>query len=334
MQSISRWAMLVVLGGLFAPEAWTARLAAEPLAAVPPSRTADGAAGSATIVAHVEGVAITAADVAREHDRLHRRGPEESSTNPALLAEIREHLIERRLAQKRLTALGLAASEADIDLALERLEKQLTAQNIRPADHYQQIGQTRDEVRAALRWQISWQAYLARQLTDENLQKYFAQHAREFDGTRLRISQILWKPTDESDAARQAANDEAKTIRQQIVEGKLTFAAAAREHSTGPSSAAGGDLGWIERRQPMPEAISAAAYALKPGDVSPPVWTPLGLHLVQVTEVQPGQRTWEDARGELRAAVTSYLFRWLADGERRGAKIERNPKWPPRENEN
>jgi parvulin-like peptidyl-prolyl isomerase len=71
---------------------------------------------------------------------------------------------------------------------------------------------------------------------------YFSEHAREFDGTRLQVAQILLKPSDESDAARQVAIDQAKAIRQQIVEGKVTFAAAAREQSTGPSSAAGAEL--------------------------------------------------------------------------------------------
>ncbi len=331
MQSKLRGAMLVALGGLFVLEGWPARLAAEP-PSTPVEVSRDAAAG--IVVARIDGDPITAAEVGREQERLNPRSATSSPADPALLSAIREHLIDRRLAQRRLAALGQVASQADINLALERLEKQLAAQNIRPVDHYQAIGQTRDDVRAALRWQLSWGAYLQRQLTDENLRKYFAQHPREFDGTRLRIAQIFWKPVDESAAARQAVEEQAQAIRQQIAEGKLTFAAAARKHSTGPSSAAGGDLGWIERRQPMPEAISAAAYGLKIGEVSPLVWSPLGLHLVQVTEIQAGQRTWEDARSELRPAVTNYLFRWLADGERTGAKIERNPKWPPQESEN
>lgn len=324
MQTFSRSALLCALGGLLGPGGWPAPLTAEP----PSVRGPDPNAAGVLVAARVNGEAITAADVAREVDRLGAHGSS-PRTDPALLAQLCDHLIDRRLAEQRLAALGLSASEADLDLALERLEKQLAAQNIRPADHYRQIGQTRAEVRAALRWRLSWQAYLARQLTDENLQKYFAQHAREFDGTRLRIAQILLKPADDGAAARQAAEEQAVDIRRQIAAGKLTFAEAAREHSTGPSSAAGGDLGWIERRQPMPEAIAAAAYALGVGEVSPPIWTPLGVHLVQVTEVEAGSRNWEDARNELRAAVTSYLFRWLAEGARPEAKIERNPAWPP-----
>jgi parvulin-like peptidyl-prolyl isomerase len=324
MPSISRLARLVAWGGLFALAASTTRLSAQPLTVE--SEIADVA--GAIVVAEVNGEPITAAEVAREAERVGGNRPP-ASNDPALLTQLREHLIDRRLAQQRLAALGQSASEADVDLALHRLEKQLAAQNILPADHYQQIGQTREQVRAALRWQLSWQAYLARQLTDENLQKYFAQHAREFDGTRLRIAQILLKPKDESATARQAAEKLAREIRQQIAAGKLTFAEAVRTHSTGPSSATGGDLGWIGRRQPMPEAISSAAFALAAGEVSPPVWTPLGLHLMQVTEIQPGQRTWEEARNELRPAVTNYFFRWLADGLRPEAKIERNPNWPP-----
>ncbi|MDX1945573.1 MAG: peptidylprolyl isomerase, partial [Pirellulaceae bacterium] len=223
----------------------------------------------------------------------------------------REQVIDRQLVLRALSRLGKAASDQDVAHALAGLEKQLTAQKITLAEHCRQIGLTEDDVRALLRWRLSWQAYLAEFLTDENLQKYFGKHRAEFDGTQLRVAHILLKDATLADG-----------LRADIAAGKITFAEAAKKHSTGPSAADGGDIGWIERRQPMPEAFSKAAFALKPGEVSPPVSTAFGTHLIQVLETRPGQRTWRDASAELKPAVALFLFRFLADQERKSAKIE------------
>jgi parvulin-like peptidyl-prolyl isomerase len=75
----------------------------------------------------------------------------------------------------------------------------------------------------------------------------------------------------------------------------------------------------------MPESFSQAAFLLKPGEVSTPVESPLGLHLVTVLEEKPGQRTWQEAEAELREAVAVYLFRWLADRQRPKVRIEDGP---------
>ena len=155
------------------------------------------------------------------------------------------------------------------------------------------------------------------------MQKYFDRYRREYDGSELHVAQILFKlPPDAEAAAIAAAKDKAAKLKAEIAAGKLTFAAAAREHSQAPSGAAGGDIGWIERRRPMPEDFSKVAFALKPGEISEPLASPFGVHLITVLEIKPGTKTWRDAAGELRPAVTLYLFRWIADQERPQAKIE------------
>jgi parvulin-like peptidyl-prolyl isomerase len=51
------------------------------------------------------------------------------------------------------------------------------------------------------------------------------------------------------------------------------------------------------------------------------VITPFGVHLVRCIKIEPGQRTWQDARDELTTAVTLYLFNWAAEKERSKAEI-------------
>jgi peptidyl-prolyl cis-trans isomerase SurA len=67
------------------------------------------------------------------------------------------------------------------------------------------------------------------------------------------------------------------------LDNKADFAALARLHSEDASGAKGGDLGWISQSDTVPE-FERAMDALAPGQVSAPVQTPFGWHLIQVLE--------------------------------------------------
>ena len=67
------------------------------------------------------------------------------------------------------------------------------------------------------------------------------------------------------------------------LENKADFAALARAHSEDASATKGGDLGWLSPGDTVPE-FERAMTALKPGEISAPVKTPFGWHLIQVLE--------------------------------------------------
>ncbi|MEN9316897.1 MAG: hypothetical protein RIS35_3290 [Pseudomonadota bacterium] len=72
-------------------------------------------------------------------------------------------------------------------------------------------------------------------------------------------------------------------IRRRIVEGNESFADLARQYSADGSAGRGGDLGLIYPGDTVPE-FERAMNALQPGQVSEPVRSPFGLHLIEVTE--------------------------------------------------
>lgn len=83
------------------------------------------------------------------------------------------------------------------------------------------------------------------------------------------------------------------------LEGGADFAALAKEHSIGPSSAVGGDLGWFGAGD-MVSAFFDAVAALSPGDISPPVQTDFGWHVIRLAETRDKERPALDAvRAEL-----------------------------------
>ena len=134
-----------------------------------------------------------------------------------------------------------------------------------------------------------------------------------------------WAMAQEANLPGPKAKERAAQLKQDIAAGKLSFADAARQHSQAPSGKEGGDIGWIERQQPMPEDFTRVAYSLKPGEVGEPLVSPFGIHLITVLEERPGGKQWRQVQDELRPAVALYLFRWIADRERAGAKVEYGP---------
>jgi len=65
----------------------------------------------------------------------------------------------------------------------------------------------------------------------------------------------------------------------------MEFDAVALARSMCPSGKKGGDLGWFGRNQ-MVKEFEVAAFALKPGELSKPVKTEFGWHVIQVVEAQ------------------------------------------------
>ena len=277
-----------------------------------------------SVVARVNGEPIHQRELDRELAPAARLLDPQTKLPKEVEERALRQLIDRRLVLAYLIREKLAASEQDVDLEISRLKERLSAQGKKLPEHLQALAMSEDELRREFRWRSSWQRYLAGKLTDDNLQKYFDKHRRQFDGTELRVAHLLLKASAENSSAIEAARTKAAEIRSEIESRKLSFADACRKYSQAPTANAGGDVGFIRRREPMPESFSAAAFALEKGGISQPVETKFGVHLIQVLDEKPGQLDWKQCRGELRSAVTQYLFAWIADKERATSQVEAN----------
>ena len=97
------------------------------------------------------------------------------------------------------------------------------------------------------------------------------------------------------------ARNRLRLLRERIVNGE-DFAQLARLHSDDLSAAKGGDLGWLSPGDTVPE-FERAMDALKPGEVSEPIQSPFGWHLIQVLERRNQDITQERRRFEARQAI-------------------------------
>ena len=99
------------------------------------------------------------------------------------------------------------------------------------------------------------------------------------------------------------SEEKANEILAQIKAGDVTFEDAARANSTCPSKDAGGDLGTFTRGQMVPE-FEEAVFNMKNGEVSGPVKTQFGYHLIKLENLQAGgESEYEEVRNEIERSL-------------------------------
>ena len=117
---------------------------------------------------------------------------------------------------------------------------------------------------------------------------------------QTRASHILLRPSTQLTEA--AARDKLADFRSRILSSQADFANLAKENSQDGSAAQGGDLGWTSPGQLVPE-FEDTMNGLAPGQISEPLVSRFGVHLIKVME----RRTTQLGQREQREAVRALL---------------------------
>jgi peptidyl-prolyl cis-trans isomerase D len=141
-------------------------------------------------------------------------------------------------------------------------------------------------------------------IDDAEIAAYYEKNSAEFiEPEMTKARHILFKAGDDS-SAEEIESAKARAMQAMLrARDGADFAELARELSEGPSAPQGGDLGWFPRGA-MVEAFETVAFALKPGEVSDPVQTRFGWHVIKVEDRrEEGVRTLEEATDGIRAII-------------------------------
>lgn len=280
---------------------------------------------SSPVLATVNEQPITEADL--EFLSFTRRVPEKER------AAVRERLIAELIDQKLMTAFlesrSIQAQPEEIASRIAMIRALIERSGRKPEEVYQKLGLSEALLGRTLALPLAWNRHVRQVVTAEQVETYFREHQRRLDGSKLRVSQIVRTlPADASPEARRAAVEFLASLQKEIASGKIRFDDAAKEHSQSPSGERGGDIGWIGAGTGgnVPEELRRAAYTLQPGQVSEPVTSRFGVHLVTITESVPGQLSLEDVRGEVLTELGEQLWREELERQRAAAKIVRPGK--------
>lgn len=208
-------------------------------------------------------------------------------------------------------------------LVLDQLITQQALVNTARTEKLDQDPEVQARIRRAEEQELQ-QALLRREiaplLTEEALR---ARYQRDIAG----------KPGEEEVHARHilvASEDEAKKVLAEVRRQGADFAAIARTRSTGPGTEQGGDLGFFKKGDMVPE-FAEAAFALQAGQISEPVRSAFGWHIIKVearrTAAAP---SFEESLEQLRQAAFEEAVNATVTRITAAAKVERfNPDGTP-----
>ena len=151
------------------------------------------------------------------------------------------------------------------------------------------------------------------QILDEVIQNYYLDHKNDYASPKtVEARHILFKLEDSADDQAVAGTKaRAETVLDLIQKG-ADFAEMAKKHSEGPSGASGGQLGTF-RKEDMVAPFSEKAFSMQAGEVSEPVRTQFGWHLIKVEKVNPAStQTLEEATDAIRTTLINEETKVLA----------------------
>lgn len=184
-----------------------------------------------------------------------------------------------QLVQEKVLAKKYKVSDKEIDNKLKEYKTQL-------GDQYSALKQQYGE--DYLKDQVKYEL-LAQKAAKDNIKVTDSDTKEYYDGLKgkIRASHIL--------VADKKTADE---VEKKLKKGEK-FETLAKEYSTDSSKDNGGDLGWFDKKS-MDETFSKAAFGLKVGQVSDPVKTKFGYHIIKKTE-ERGK--YDDMKKELKEEV-------------------------------
>ncbi|MFC1621114.1 peptidylprolyl isomerase [Candidatus Omnitrophota bacterium] len=148
------------------------------------------------------------------------------------------------------------------------------------------------------------------------ISEYYEKHREEFkQDEKYKVRHIFIKASD--DVEFELAKVEITDIHDSLKKGRR-FATFARQYSQGPNKDRGGDMGYIGRGEMLQE-LDEAIFSLKPGEISDPIKTQVGYHIVKVEDIKhSGYLSLDDVKKDIeemlfKKKLQEKLGDWLAE---------------------
>lgn len=276
-----------------------------------------------SIVATVNGKQITQEMVAEKLKNI-------TNTDPATLISMKREIIDQMitdiLTEEFVDKQGLIVAPEEIEREIGQIKNTISGNQKYDNQSLEQIltsiGSDINEFKRGIKYSIALEKYFHRKLDDTTLRKYFDENKGVFNGETVKVSHILIDTRNmKTEKEFTQALERIKSIKKEIDQG-ITFEEAARKYSDCPSAQNGGDLGFIQRKGNFAKAFLDTAFSLKVGQISGPVQTEYGYHLIKVTEKKEGAPIrFDDVREKVRLEALDAEILKLLDQLRREAKI-------------
>lgn len=266
--------------------------------------TACGKQNDPVAVARVNGEAIT-------KDQLYDAMVKQSGKQAL------DQLITNKIIELEAKKQNIVVSEDDVNKEVDKIKASYGDEKTFQ-DTMAQYGYTEDSIKDDIKMNLKITKLLEPEvkISEQDMKDYFDKNKDSFNtAEQVKASHILVD-----------TEDKAKEVEDKLSKGE-DFAALAKEYSTDTSNnQQGGELGYFPRGTMVPE-FEDAAFSMKVGEISQPVKTKFGYHIIKVEDKKEAKvATYEESKDKIKEKLTqdkmSSVFGTWVEGKRKDYNVE------------
>lgn len=249
--------------------------------------------------------------------------------------EVLEQFITEKLLAEEVKLSGIKISEDDVGRYIGQIQQRNKINDEDLVAALKQEGVTLEGYRASIRAEIEKGEIINRQvrkrvnITAEDVERYYRLNPKRYmTEERVRLRHILLALPEGAPSEReQEAMRKALQLRSRALAGE-DFTQLARDNSEGAGAAEGGDIGWVKRGSLLKEIEEISFNKLSAGQVSQPLRTSLGFHLIKLegreaSRALPLAEVQAKIKEELYAKALDERFqKWLKGDLRRRHRVD------------
>ena len=210
--------------------------------------------------------------------------------------DVLEQFVTEKLLETEIREAGIKVSDAEVDEYIGQIiaRNKLSDDDLRTA--LSREGQTLASYRASVKSELEKNEMINRQvrakvnISNEDAERYYKLNMKNYrSGERAQLRHILLSvPEKASEEETRSIFGRAGALYERLKAGE-DFAKLAIEYSEGAGHADGGNIGWVQRGTLVKEIEDIAFEKLSVGQVSDPVRSSMGIHIVKLEARDPGK---------------------------------------------
>ena len=242
------------------------------------------------VIATVNGEKIIRKDFDRRMNVIKRMNQDVTRSTQL---QVVNQLTNKVLLKQFVEGKNIDVGDEEVQGELEKIEYFLESNPNSKGKSLEEILETQgsniSELKSEVRRTLALSIYLDERVSDDEKRSYFEANKSAFNGEKVKASHILIGTTElKTDAELEKAKQKIEEAKKEIDNG-ADFAEMARKYSTCPSAEKGGDIGFFQRKGSLVEEFAKVAFSMEVGEISEPVKTQFGYHIIKVTGKEEGK---------------------------------------------
>ena len=283
-------------------------------------------------IAKVNGIEISKPEFEQKYSKMTKAFTSRKKDIPENLAKRYKESILKQLIEKELLKQKIAKENVQIDAAELDKEFDEYKKMFRTDENFQRYLKSSEvdveQIKDNIRHNIGVNKLLEKSgnlaVTEEESKGYYEENKKRYEvQEQIHAAHILVKLDAKADKKADAeAIKKANDLYKEVTKKGADFAAVATKSSDGPTANRGGDLNWFPRGR-MVKEFEDVAFKMKANEISKPVKTQFGYHIIKLLEHKDGaQRPIEEVKDSIEKLLKNKKQRKAKQDLLKGLKTE------------